>query len=82
MRAVLHLPDNRSVPDQKTLRPVCAPDVETLTAALAQESTERRWAECTARIQSDAMQRAIDLLVREPDIAGFFRLFIQSIAEE
>ena len=82
MRPARHLPDNRSVPDQRSPRPVCPPDVETLTAALAQESNERRWAECTARIQSDAMQRAIDLLVREPDINGFFKLFIQSIAEE
>jgi signal transduction histidine kinase len=50
--------------------------------ALAREINERRRAECMARIQSDAMQLAIDLLVREPDIAGFFRVFIKTLVEE
>ena len=35
-----------------------------------------------ARIQSDAVQLALDLLVREPDIAGFFRVFIKTLVEE
>ena len=76
------VPDNRSVADPTPRRSVCAPDTGELGAALAQAINERKWAECSARIQSDAMQRAIDLLVREPDINAFFRLFIQSIAEE
>jgi signal transduction histidine kinase len=42
----------------------------------------RRRAECTARIQSDATQLALDLLVREPDITGFFRGFSKSLVEE
>jgi signal transduction histidine kinase len=50
--------------------------------ALAREINERRRAECMARIQSDAMQLAIDLLVREPDISGFFRVFIKTLVEE
>jgi signal transduction histidine kinase len=50
--------------------------------ALAKEITERRRAECMARIQSDAVQLAIDLLVREPDITGFFRVFIKTLIEE
>jgi signal transduction histidine kinase len=50
--------------------------------ALAREINERRRAECMARIQNDAMQLAIDLLVREPDIAGFFRVFIKTLVEE
>ncbi|HET7219345.1 MAG TPA: sensor histidine kinase [Vicinamibacterales bacterium] len=50
--------------------------------ALAREINERRRAECMARIQSDAVQLAIDLLVREPDIAGFFRVFIKTLVEE
>ena len=37
----------------------------------------RRRAECMAHIQSDAVQLALDLLVREPDVAGFFRVFIK-----
>ncbi len=50
--------------------------------ALAREINERRRAECMARIQSDAVQLALDLLVREPDIAGFFRVFIKTLTEE
>jgi signal transduction histidine kinase len=50
--------------------------------ALAKEINERRRAECMARIQSDAVQLAIDLLVREPDISGFFRVFIKTLIEE
>ena len=50
--------------------------------ALAREINERRRAECMARIQRDTVQFAIDLLVREPDIAGFFRVFIKTLVEE
>jgi signal transduction histidine kinase len=50
--------------------------------ALAREINERRRAECMARIQTDAVQLAIDLLVREPDISGFFRVFIKTLVEE
>jgi len=50
--------------------------------ALAREINERRRAECMARIQRDAVQLAIDLLVREPDISGFFRVFIKTLVEE
>ena len=38
----------------------------------AKASNERR-AECLANIQTDVVQLALDLLVREPDIDGFFR---------
>ena len=50
--------------------------------ALAREINERRRAECMARIQRDAAQLALDLLVREPDISGFFRVFIKTLVEE
>ena len=50
--------------------------------ALAREINERRRAECMARIQRDAVQLALDLLVREPDITGFFRVFIKTLVEE
>jgi signal transduction histidine kinase len=55
---------------------------EALTEALARETDERRRAECMAHIQSDAVQLALDLLVREPDITGFFKAFIKSLVEE
>jgi hypothetical protein len=35
-----------------------------------------------ARIQSDAVQLALDLVVRESDVAGFFRAFIKTLVEE
>jgi signal transduction histidine kinase len=49
---------------------------------LSRETDDRRRAECAARIQSDAVQLALDLLVREPDIEGFFRVFIKTLVEE
>jgi signal transduction histidine kinase len=42
----------------------------------------RRRADCMARIQTDAVQLSLDLLVREPDIEGFFRAFIRTVVEE
>jgi signal transduction histidine kinase len=56
--------------------------LDVLRQALEQARDDRRRAECMARIQSDAMQLALDLLVREPDIGGFFRVFIKSLVEE
>jgi signal transduction histidine kinase len=53
-----------------------------LSVALARETDDRRRAQCLAQIQSDAVQLALDLLVREPDIAGFFRAFIKTLVEE
>jgi signal transduction histidine kinase len=53
-----------------------------LEQALRQATDDRRRAECMARIQSDATQLALDLLVREPDITGFFRVFIKSLVED
>jgi signal transduction histidine kinase len=59
-----------------------ADTIDTLRAALAVESAERRRAECLANIQSGAVQLALDLLVREPDIEGFFAMFTKTLAEE
>ena len=56
--------------------------LEELSQALATETDQRRRAECMAHIQSEAMQRALDLLVREADVGGFFRGFVQSLVEE
>jgi signal transduction histidine kinase len=55
---------------------------KSLSEALARETDDRRRAQCLAQIQSDAVQLALDLLVREPDIAGFFRAFIKTLVEE
>jgi len=43
-----------------------------LRAALVREAGERRRAECRASMQTEIVQLALDLLVREPDIDGFF----------
>ncbi len=50
-------------------------DIERCRAALALERAERRRAQCLANIQSGAVQLALDLLVREPDMEGFFGMF-------
>ena len=58
------------------------PDVQALREALQRERDSRRRAECLANIQSDAMQLALDLLVREPDIDGFFGTFIKTLVHD
>lgn len=56
--------------------------LEELRQALATETDQRRRAECMAHIQSETVQRALDLLVREPDVSGFFRGFIHTLVDE
>jgi len=63
------------------LRPT-SQDVEALQAELASETAQRRRAECFAQIQTDAVQLALDLLVREPDIEGFFGEFTKTLVED
>jgi signal transduction histidine kinase len=57
-------------------------DPEVLRAALVSEARERRRAECMVKIQTGAVQLALDLLVREPDIEGFFGEFTRTLVEE
>ena len=57
-------------------------DADALRAALTRETTERRRAECLAKIQTDVVRFAVDLLVREPDIDGFFRALLRTLADE
>src|SRR6266545_3329628 len=57
-------------------------DPEVLRAALARETAERRRAECLAKMQTDVVQLALDLLVREPDIEGFFGALTKTMVEE
>ena len=61
---------------------VDARDVDALRAALTRETLERRRAECLAKIQTNVVKFAVDLLVREPDIDGFFRALLKTLAEE
>jgi len=57
-------------------------DVAVLRAALTREHDERRRAECLATMQADVVQLALGLLVREPDIEGFFAGLTKNMVEE
>src|SRR5262245_2004152 len=57
-------------------------DPEVLRAALLRESDERRRAECRADMQTEIAKLAVDLLVREPDIEGFFFALTKEMVEE
>ena len=61
---------------------VDARDVDALRAALTRETLERRRAQALANIQTNVVKFAVDLLVREPDIEGFFRALLRTLAEE
>lgn len=61
---------------------VASSDPEVLRAALMRESIERRRAECSADMQTEVVKLAVDLLVREPDIEGFFGGLAKTVVEE
>ena len=63
-------------------REVISHDPEVLRAALIREVDERRRAECRANMQTEIVRLALDLLVREPDIAGFFGALSKTMVEE
>jgi signal transduction histidine kinase len=56
-------------------------DPDVLRAALTREAAARRHAECMVQIQTGAVQLALDLLVREPDIEGFFGEFTKTLVQ-
>ena len=57
-------------------------DADVLRAALARENEQRRRAECSATMQMEVVKLALDLLVREPDIEGFFGALTRTMVEE
>ncbi len=57
-------------------------DPEVLRAALLRVAAERGRAECNAKMQADVVKLAIDLLVREPDLIGFFGALTKTMVEE
>jgi signal transduction histidine kinase len=57
-------------------------DPEVLRAALTRETAERRRAECLAKMQTDVVKLSLDLLVREPDIDGFFGALTKTMVDE
>ena len=61
---------------------VTSQDPAVLRSALIRESGERRRAECRADMQTEVVNLALDLLVREPDIEGFFGALAKAMVEE
>ena len=57
-------------------------DPDVLRSALIREAGERRRAECRANMQTEVVRLALDLLVREPDIEGFFGALSKTMVEE
>jgi signal transduction histidine kinase len=57
-------------------------DPEVLRAALIREAGERRRAECLAHMQAEIVQLALEQLVRQPDIEGFFGALTKTMVEE
>jgi signal transduction histidine kinase len=68
--------------DLKSPLPSSERDPDVLHAALLRETAERRRAECLAKMQTDVVQLALDLLVREPDIEGFFGALTKTMVDE
>jgi len=61
---------------------VASNDPEVLRAALVRESIERRRAECLASMQDGIVQLAVDQLVQQPDVEGFFGALTKTVVEE
>jgi signal transduction histidine kinase len=57
-------------------------DPSVLRAALLREACERRRADCLARMQAEVVQLALDQLVQQPDIEGFFGALTRTVVEE
>ena len=57
-------------------------DPEVLRAALIREAAARGRAECIAKMQTHVVQHALDLLVREPDVEGFFGALTKTMVED
>lgn len=57
-------------------------DPSVLRAALLRESCDRRRAECRANMQTEVVRLALDLIVREPDIEGFFGALSKTMVEQ
>jgi signal transduction histidine kinase len=66
----------------RQIQEMASKDPDVLRAALVRETNDRRRAECLVKIQNGAVQLALELLVREPDIDGFFGQFTKRLVEE
>jgi signal transduction histidine kinase len=66
----------------RTPQELSSSDPGVLRAALIRETIERGRAECRANMQTKIARLAVDLLVREPDIEGFFGALSKTMVEE
>ena len=84
------MPAEQSMPPEGTAcdgrshlpKEAASDDPGVLRAALIREATEHRRAECRATMQAEVVKLALDLLVREPDIEGFFGGLTKTMVEE
>ncbi|HJW93593.1 MAG TPA: sensor histidine kinase [Thermoanaerobaculia bacterium] len=56
--------------------------VDPSTTTIEAEIQKRKRAECMAHVQTYTVRLALDLLVREPDLKGFFRGFIKLLIDD
>ena len=56
--------------------------VDPSSTTIEAEFEKRKRAECMAHMQTYTVKLALDLLVREPDLDGFFRGFIRTLIEQ
>src|SRR5262245_21764544 len=68
--------------DDSVRRVLDSGDAEALRAALLNEASERRRAECLANIQIEITKYTLDLLVRVPNLEAFFHALLKTLAEE
>jgi signal transduction histidine kinase len=57
-------------------------DPAVLRPALIREAAERQRAECRAQIQTEVVTLALELLVREPDVEGFFGALAKTMVDD
>jgi len=68
--------------DASLQRVIDSGDPGAMRIALAHEARERRRQECLANIQTEITKYSLELLVREPNLEGFFRALLKMLAEE
>ena len=77
-------PENSDCVSTRAVPPpeAASTDPDVLRAALVREHDARRRADCMAAMQAEVVQLALDLLVREPDIEGFFGGLTKTMVED
>jgi len=74
--------DNGRVTDAGEQKCPAEEVLDPATTTVEAEFERRKRAECMAHMQTYTVKLALDLLVREPDLEGFFRGFIRTLIEQ